>query len=78
MNRITAPHNAADMIRTMNASEFQALGGPLVAYVRRIDMGGIPAYALHGADGTKLGLEASEDLAALAARERDLLPVMVQ
>ena len=77
MNRY-AYNTQADYIRAMKAADFQSLGVPVVAYVKRVDLGGIPAYALHGADGTALGIEASEDRAAMAAISKNLFPVMVQ
>lgn len=72
-------HNSqADFIRAMKSADFQALGVPVVAYVKRIERDGVPAYALHSADGTALGVEASEDRAAMAALNKNLFPVMVQ
>ncbi len=66
-------------IKAMKSTEFASLGVPVVAYVKRVDLtDGMSAYALHGADGAPLGMEASEALAALAARDKNLLPVMVQ
>jgi hypothetical protein len=62
----------------MKTADFAAFGVPVVAYVKRVDLGGIHAYALHGADGEPLSIEASEDMAALAARQKNLMPVMVQ
>ncbi len=62
----------------MKMSDFAAFGVPVVAYVKKIERGGVAAYAVHGADGQPLSIEASEDLAALAARNKNLLPVMVQ
>ena len=68
----------ADMPRFMKPADFAAFGVPVVAYVKRIDLEGTTAYAVHGADGEPLAIEASEDLAALHAKHRNLLPVMVQ
>jgi hypothetical protein len=64
--------------KIMRSVDFATFGVPVVAYVKRIDLNGIRAYALHGADGEALGIEASEDLAALAARHKNLLPVLIQ
>lgn len=71
--------NTIDNIREMKRSEFANLGVPLVAYVKRIQLiNGITAYAVHGADGAPLGIEANEDMAALSARHKNMMPVMVQ
>jgi hypothetical protein len=67
-----------DAFKTMKKADFANFGVPVVAYVRRVELGGFTAYALHGADGEPLGIEVSEDLAALAARQHNLMPVMVQ
>lgn len=62
----------------MKMSDFAAFGVPVVAYVKKIDLDGVPAYSVHGADGQPLSVESSEDLAAMAARHKNLMPVMVQ
>lgn len=62
----------------MKNSDFAAFGVPVVAYVKKVDLGGVAAYAVHGADGQPISIEASEHLAALSARNKNLLPVMVQ
>ena len=69
--------DSIDQVRAMKEKEFMHFGVEVVAYVRKVDMGGMTAYALHGADGQTLGIEVSEDLAALSARHKNLMPVMV-
>jgi hypothetical protein len=70
--------NETDTIKAMKRAEFINFGVPVVAYIKRIDINGIPAFALHGADGEPLGVEASEDMAVLSARYKNLMPVKVQ
>lgn len=71
--------NSFDNIRELKRAEFANFGVPVVAYVKRVQLvGGITAYAVHGADGEPLGIEANEDLAALSVRQKNMLPVMVQ
>lgn len=71
--------NAFDSIREMKRAEFANFGVPVVAYVKRVQLvNGITAYAVHGADGAPIGIEANEDMAALSARHKNMMPVMVQ
>lgn len=70
--------NHTETLKGMKHAEFVNFGVPFVAYVKRIDLGGIAAFALHGADGEPLSVEPSEDLAILAARQKNLTPVKVQ
>lgn len=65
-------------LKVMRSTDFMMFGVPVVAYIKRINLSGITAYSLHGADGEPLGVEASEDLAALAARQKNLFAVLVQ
>ena len=63
----------------MKNAEFANFGVPVVAYVKKVQLvNGITAYALHGADGAPIGIEANEDLATLAVRHKNMMPVMVQ
>lgn len=72
-------NNTFDSIRAMKNAEFANFGVPVVAYVKKVQLvNGITAYALHGADGAPIGIEANEDLATLAVRHKNMMPVMVQ
>lgn len=57
--------------------DFASFGLPVVAYVKPVNIGGTDAFSLHAADGTLLSLSEDENLAAMDARKRNLLPVMV-
>lgn len=68
-----------EILKDMKVAEFMNFGMPLVAYIRPIDLaGGIHAYAVHSADGEPLGIEATEDMAVIFARQKNLMAVKVQ
>lgn len=75
MDKIAHEDNS---LRTMTVADFASFGVPVVAYVKRVNVEGHAAYAVHNADGTPIGIEDSMDLAALAARHKNLFPVLVQ
>jgi len=54
-----------------------SLGMPDLAYVKRIEIEGDSAYAVHAADGSPLAVLANRDLAFAAARQNELEPVSV-
>ncbi len=55
----------------------RALGGPNVAYVKRVVVDGAVDYGIHAADGTALAVVGDRELAFAAARQHDLEPVSV-
>jgi len=63
--------------KVMGAHDFAMFGVPVVAYVKPVSIGGHRAFSLHSADGTPLEMLETEDLAALSAHQRNLLPVVV-
>lgn len=65
-------------LRLVHNGDFFAFGTSVIAYVKRVDMGGRPAFALHGADGVLLGIESSEDMAMLTAQQKGLFGVLIQ
>lgn len=71
--------NPTETLKDMKVTEFMNFGTPLVAYIKPIDLaGGIHAYAVHAADGEPLGIESSEDMAVIFARQKNLMAVKVQ
>ena len=54
-----------------------ALGLEQMAYVKPIEADGVSAFAVHAADGTKIAVLASRDLAFAAIRQHDLEPASV-
>ncbi len=64
-----------------------ALGGPSLVYVREVDPiemsqvegvpDGVKLFAIHSADGTRVGVVGNRDAAFAAARQHDMEPVSV-
>lgn len=72
MNKQFDTHNAS---RRMSSEALLALGGPNLAFIKRIVVDGAPGYSIHGPDGTILALADDRDVAFAAARQHDLEPV---
>ncbi len=64
-------------LRQMTSQELYAWGAENVAYVAKVEANGSIAYAIHSADGTRLALAPSRDLAFAAAKQHELEPVSV-
>jgi len=64
-------------LRQISPSQFAQLGVEHVAYVREILVNGMPAYAIHAADGRPLGIAGGLAAAIAAIREHDMLPTLV-
>ena len=67
--------NTVDSLRTLSSRELYALGIQDVAYVKKVREDGVEAFAVHAADGTRLGLLPTRDIAVSALLEHDLEPV---
>ena len=63
--------------KIMGVQDFAAFGVPVVAYVKPLDIDGHRAFGLFNADGTQIETLATEDMAAISAHRRNLLPVVV-
>lgn len=70
------PHTVS--VRFEAGADFSGFGQDVIAYVKKIDVDGRSLYSVCGADGSVLGLESTEALAMLIARQRNLFPVVVQ
>lgn len=65
-------------IKVMGVQDFASFGVPIVAYVKPIiDDEGHRVFSLHNADGSQIETLATEDMAAISAHRRNLLPVVV-
>jgi hypothetical protein len=53
------------------------LGIQDVAYVKRVEINGTVAYAVHAADGTQIAVLADRDVAFATVRQHDLEPLSV-
>jgi hypothetical protein len=83
---INAPADPADRaetaamaidIRHLTPDQLAQLGVSQLAYVKPVLANGVPAYAIHAADGTPMALAPSVDLAVAAVRQHDMLAALV-
>ena len=73
----TAGNTIAVDIRNMTASQFAQLGMPLIAYVKPVVVNGDNAFAIHGADGSPMGMAPGLDVAMAAVLQHEMLAVRV-
>ena len=66
-----------DDIGAMPAPEFQHLGLEYLAYVKPTVLNSEVVYAIHAADGTKMGVARNRDTAMASVRQHGLEPVSV-
>ena len=64
-------------IRHMSTQELAFFGIQDIAYVRRVEIKGTVAYAIHAADGTQIAVLADRSVAYATVRQHDLEPVSV-
>lgn len=64
-------------IRRLTPMAFARLGMEQVAYVRPVMVNGVPAWAIHAADGSPMGVAESADLAMAAIVQHEMIPVRV-
>lgn len=69
--------SAAIDLRHMSSREFVAWGVQDVAYITKVSMDGGIAYAICAADGTRLGIAPSREVAFAAVKQHELEPVSV-
>jgi len=61
----------------MSTQELAFFGIQDIAYVRRVEIKGTVAYAIHAADGTQIAVLADRSVAYATVRQHDLEPVSV-
>ncbi len=61
----------------LTAADLENWGVNVVAYVKKVEVEGGPAYAIHAANGEPLGLAGSRDVAFAGLRQNDLEPASV-
>lgn len=64
-------------LRQLSTQDFATFGVDHVAYVRRVDVAGVPAFSIHAADGTPLSVLPERDVAFAAVRQNDMEPLSV-
>ncbi|HXP73672.1 MAG TPA: DUF1150 family protein [Stellaceae bacterium] len=69
--------NRIEWLKNISPREFALLGMNDMAYVKRVVVKDEPGFAIHSADGTRLALVPSEDIAYATVRQNDLEPMRV-
>ncbi len=64
-------------IRQLSSRELGLLGMEDVAFVKRIVVDGVAAFAIHAADGTRIAVIPNRDVAFAVVRQHDMEPVSV-
>ena len=64
-------------IRKISQQELGLLGMDDMAYIKPVMVDGRQAFAVHAADGTKIGVMAYLEVALAAVRQHDMEPVSV-
>lgn len=65
------------LFRHLSPEDFAAFGVDHLAYVKPVQVNGVPAFAVHAADGTPLTVLPDREVASAAVRQNDLEPVSV-
>lgn len=68
---------AKNSLDAISAEFFAVLDGSSLAYVKRVEIDGETAYAVHAADGTELAILADREAAFAAAASNDFFPLSV-
>lgn len=66
-----------ETLRGLSHIDFARLGANAVAYVRPTVLNGALAFAIHAADGTRIGAAPSLQLAMAAIRQHEMEPALV-
>ncbi|MGA3304570.1 MAG: DUF1150 family protein [Stellaceae bacterium] len=69
--------NEIERLKQISPKEFAYWGLQDMAYIRRVTVNDQPAYAIHAADGTPMGVMPRLDVAQVAVRQHDLEPLSV-
>jgi hypothetical protein len=64
-------------MRQMSTRELAFFGIEDIAYIKRVEIDGSAAYAVHAADGTQIAVLSERDLAFATVRQHDLEPLSV-
>jgi len=64
-------------LRQLSTQDFASFGLDHVAYVRRVEVEGVPGFSIHAADGTPLSVLPERDVAFAAVRQNDMEPLSV-
>ncbi len=75
-NRVQPTADTLDP-HSMSQGQFAQLGVAQVAYIKPVMVQGVRAFAVHGADGTPMGVADGFGLAMAAIIEHEMLPALV-
>jgi hypothetical protein len=66
-----------ESFRHLSERELGMLGMEDLAYVKRVEVDGAEAFAVHAADGTQIAVMGDRDVAFAVVRQHDMEPVSV-
>jgi hypothetical protein len=75
-NPAAAEQGIAD-IRHLSPGQLAQLGVSELAYVRPVLANGVPAFAIHSADGTPMAIAPGLEIAFAAIRQHEMVPLLV-
>lgn len=64
-------------IRHLSAEQLAQLGVSQIAYVKPVMMNGVPAFAIHAADGSPMAVAGDQELAVAAIRQHEMVASLV-
>ena len=64
-------------IRHLSTDQLAQLGVSQIAYVKQVVMNGIPAFAIHAADGSPMAVAGDQELAVAAIRQHEMVASLV-
>ena len=64
-------------IRHLTDRQLAALGVSEIAYIKPVVLNGVPAFAIHAADGTPMAVADDAEVAMAAIRQHEMLPARV-
>lgn len=70
-------YSSEETFQPIEAKDFAALGLESIAFVKRVEIEGETAYAVHAADGTAITVIEDREIAFATVRQNDLEPVSV-
>ena len=64
-------------IRHLSTEQLAQLGVSQIAYVKQVMMNGVPAFAIHAADGSPMAVAGDQELAVAAIRQHEMVASLV-
>jgi hypothetical protein len=73
----TPPEVITFDIRHLSAEQLGSLGVSHIAYVKPIEVNGLPGFAIHAADGTPMAVAGDRNVAVAAIIQHEMQPLSV-